>query len=233
MLMLRQLPLMIVLGFAACAFPEGPRGPAGEPGPAGPVGATGPQGLQGPKGDRGDTGIQGPPGVPGGAGQLIYRDAAGNVAGDGLDLLWVDTNSGLVWFIDAQSGQVDLSKHAWPTAAPTTGPGASYYWASTDCTGEQLLLPEAVPLPRVPVLYSGEAGYRARPDGLMPGSTAAQSRKSAWPSPGECQPYTETVSPTRYFRMTDLAPVPAPPRLPFTAPLHVERYAPTVIQALR
>lgn len=213
---------MVVIAALALAC-VGAKGEPGEQGPVGPAGAQGPQGL---KGDKGDVGTQGPPGAPGGSGQLVWVDASTPpvVVGEVREgLLYVDPATGLVWHVNPQEAAVDLAAHSWPSPSPWTW---TYYWTGVDCTGDQLLLPEDVQLPRVPVLYAGESTYRVRPDALVPTATAPQSQRSMFPRPGAC---ATTPAPSGlYFRMADLVPVAAPLPLPFRKPLHVERYAPTL-----
>lgn len=216
--MQQRLNLIVVLALAlACAFPSGPPGDQGAPGAAGPQGLVGPAG---PKGDRGDTGIQGPPGSPGGAGQLIWRDAAGNVAGDGLNLLWVDSTSGLVWHIDRETGQVDLTQH--------TRPASPSYWTSTDCTGTEMVLSDPTQAmggrslpPRAPFKIAGETAYRVRADTASIATVVPRSVRD--PS----TPCTQLggAGTTTLLRLSDLVAVPNPPTLPFVGPLHVERYS--------
>jgi hypothetical protein len=205
----RATTVAVVLAFSlgmGCTGAKGDKGDQGEPGPAGPAGATGPQGIQG------DPGIQGPPGSPGGSGQLVWVDPQGRVAGDGLNLLWVEI-SGLVWHISRETGQVDLVRH-----------GAlryDSYWVSGDCTGDELLN-AVIPEPRVPFRFAGETSFRVRADDAQIMSIAPGSTRDA----DGCR----AVSGVALQPAIRLAGIPyvaiTPPVLPFAGPLHVERYAP-------
>lgn len=197
--------LLLALSLAfACAVPV--QGEPGEPGPQGPAG---------PKGDKGDTGIQGPPGSPGGSGQLIWRDADGRVAGDGLNLIWVDTSTGYVWHIDRETAQVDLKAHvvidSW------------HYWESTDCSGEELVrfhpAETDLPAPRIPFQLSSSSGFRVRTDSAAALLITARSIRDSG-----CRTMASQV--TGSFVALSQMPVvaAAPPTLPFTGPLHIERY---------
>lgn len=208
--------MMVVLALAAvlgCAFPSGPKGDQGEQGPAGPAGTTGAQGLQGSQGPKGDRGDQGPPGAPGGSGQLVWVDSVGTVAGDGLNLLWVDTSSGLVWYIDRDSGQVDLNRHGTIRY--------DSYWTSADCTGEEFVS-GSIPEPRIPFRFGSEAAFRVRGDAAQLATITPASAKA----PGGSCRTVSGLSQQSVIRASDISAGSAtPPNLPFTGPLHIERYS--------
>lgn len=207
--------LIIMVFVLALVSGCGMKGDKGEPGLVGPQGADGRPGPQGPKGD---VGTQGPPGAPGGSGQLVWADAAGSIVGEVSEgLRWVALADGMVWHIDPGSGQVDITQHEWPRAGTGT---PTYYWASTDCSGEVLITAEAANLPREPIRYAGETAFRARPDALQPATVLARSRK-ALSNPASCDGPDVTG---QFFQRSDFTVVPAPPLLPFTGPLHIERY---------
>lgn len=188
-----------------CTGPQGAPGSDGQPGPAGAVGAAG---QQGPKGD---TGVQGPPGSPGGSGQLVWVAATGSVAGEVREgLLWVDPSTELIWRIDWKTGQVDINAHT------RTGDG-TFRWSGPNCTGDELLT-EAPP-PREPFRVAGSAQYVVRLDTAMPDS-AAESHRTQYGSDCVAQ---SAAGP--FFRLSSFSAVAGPPALPFTGPLHVERYS--------
>jgi hypothetical protein len=206
------LLLCLVVGCSTRSTPvPGPQGPNGEQGPRGATGATGPAGAQGPQGVAGLDGVDGAPGANGNRAGLVWRDATGKYAGEGIYLLHVGAD-GLVWNIDPESGQIDKAKH---TVNRSDG-----YWTSNDCTGDELIA-TALPAPRVPFQFGGETGIRIRPDATAPANFEVRSTLDE----SVCQ----SVSPFQIqaIRMSDL-PVTGLtfPRLPFKGPLHVERYTP-------
>jgi hypothetical protein len=122
---MRSTLIVAALILSACSK-QGLPGPQGPQGPRGAVGETGPRGADGQNGAPGETGPAGPVGAPGANGDrpgLVWRDAAGNTAGEGRELVHVDAQ-GLVWPISAETGQVEVmtSKPRLPVRVATTPP---------------------------------------------------------------------------------------------------------------
>lgn len=183
----------------------GPQGEMGPPGPVGEVGPPGPQGLQGEKGDPGAVGSTGQPGGPGG---IIWKDASGQIAGIGAELVYFDANA-IEWFIDRETGRVSI---------PEFSPSVTY-WLSSNCTGTGYLAGAFLP-PLRAFKFPMDSVTRYRSVSAMPVLISALSAKSAT---GSCQSFPNA---TEAFGIPDTN-LPAisgvPPTFTFVPPLHRER----------
>lgn len=200
-----RLCLLVVLAVLGCVGPRGDSGPAGIPGPQGPQGEVGPQGPVGAAGPQGEPGPAGPTGVPGGPGGLVWKDAAGKIAGIGDALVYFDTN-GYEWGIDRESGAATAMDYS-PTIR---------YWSHANCTGvEYLGLP--APAPRVAFRLDGANLYSRQDDAAIVTAVANSLRSTG----GTCEnrgALTVTGLP-----MTSLVSIAGHiPMLSFVGPLHRE-----------
>lgn len=208
-----RLCLLVVLAVLGCVGPRGDSGPVGTPGPQGPQGEVGPMGPQGPQGEAGPVGAVGPTGDPGGHGGLVWRDAAGHIAGIGAHLLYFDSN-GYQWSINPETGQV-----APRLVSDERRLLGGIYWSDLACSADRLRDPRPVPLPRVVFQYADDGILRTRQDSAIP-STLALAR--TLPGSSTCEPLP--TSALKYFREADLPVVTTTPTLGFIAPLHLERF---------
>jgi hypothetical protein len=217
---MRSTLIVAALILSACSK-QGLPGPQGPQGPRGAVGETGPRGADGQNGAPGETGPAGPVGAPGANGDrpgLVWRDAAGNTAGEGRELVHVDAQ-GLVWTISAETGQVEL-------AEPWENPSQFESWhESRDCSGPGYLPGGAgLPLPRVPFRHRGVV--RVRSDNARPLQVGIGSAKMA----GVCHSFE--ANPMLSLPFSGLPVVTAPvPVLATQGPLHLERFNPEIVSA--
>jgi hypothetical protein len=218
---MRSTLIVAALILSACSK-QGLPGPQGPQGPRGAVGETGPRGADGQNGAPGETGPAGPVGAPGANGDrpgLVWRDAAGNTAGEGRELVHVDAQ-GLVWPISAETGQVEVDDLKTPPA------GQGRYYTSTDCSGGALLPAGwfSLPLPRVPFRLDGR--LRVRADSARLADLTARSVLSS----NGCETFDPTT--VRGVRLSELPVVTAPvPVLATQGPLHLERFNPEIVSA--
>src|SRR5205823_1644134 len=136
-----RLPSLGLLLLLACSHAPGSSGASGD------GGTSGLGGQLGPAGPRGEAG----------RGQILFRDASGNLASR-AEPVHVDAR-GLVWTLD-------------PATAKASGIFVErVYYPSKGCAGPAyvgLPNPDALGLiePRVPFLLTDEQTYRVRPDDL-------------------------------------------------------------------
>lgn len=180
----------------------GPQGPKGDPGPAGSAGAVGLVGPQGPQG------IQGPAGPAGsGSGGLVYVDADGREAGP-AGINWrVDAQTGLVWIISTDTGQVETQ---WYT-------NVTRYSESIDCSGNSVV--QSFP-PRMPFKVESDGGWRVRSDDAPMRQATVRSRHGG-AADGGCAAFGPGILPvidlpSERFDIN-------PPVFPYRGPLHIEQ----------
>ncbi|HET9554355.1 MAG TPA: hypothetical protein VFP50_15440 [Anaeromyxobacteraceae bacterium] len=153
--------------------------------------------------------------MPGGPGAIVWKDAAGVLAGLGDRLLTVDA-AGLWWPVSVETGQVN-------GYALNYGPAdATYYFTSTDCTGTEYL-GGSLPPPRMPFDYGQETVLRVRQDAAALQQIIYRSTRT-WAAPA-CR---ATLPGGIVAMVLDSSKAPQDPALhfpvlPTNGPLHMER----------
>lgn len=188
-------PLVCLMVVAACT--PGPAGPAGPPGEPGPAGVAGPAG---PKGEPGAAGPVGPAGVPGGPGGLVWKDATGQVAGIGGELVYFDSN-GYEWEIDPERATVVDRAGLYDT-----------WHLEPNCAGPVFIA--GSPYPNQPFRMNPDPRYWVRAVTSAQHEVAYQSIRTNL----GCQNTNGAALLTEIVPVALVVPV-----LPFVAPLHRER----------
>lgn len=119
-------------------------------------------------------------------------------ANEPVNLLAADLyfdEQGLVWRIDAESGEI---------TAAIRGTDFAEAWATADCTGESYLL-NGVPLPRFTFQMPGEDAIRVRPDNLDLRTVAVCSRRGEL---GQCIPFANCTEPMGRLPLALTLPAP-------------------------
>lgn len=194
---MRVLSLVLMLTLVGCKAVGGADGKDGEQGPPGVAGPAGPQGEPGAPGPRGEPGTSRP--------FFVYVDADGKEVSTDLSLLWPD-EAGLLWKVDANTGEVGPAVYA----------GNPAYYATEDCSGQTYGLGATTPAGQV-IGWVGEPALVYRGTDSQAESRLLRSLRYM-NNPGQCYPADDMES------VVPLSPVTSPPpAFPYRPPLHLER----------